>query len=497
MNKAHSSPFTRDQDNRIHQLIDHSKQALTMVLSIQHEMTSTHQQLATGFHKSLEERMRRLSIERDEALLHWSHALLELNTHQVEFMFQLNDNQLISALPHSHHSIDHSATLSTPHNSQANYSSAASYDASQTNAMHSTNPSTHSSQQVTDNHTHSTVLGTRDISSSSSHSSSGSESSNAVVTGNYIDVSHDATHTNYHESNSSYEASSSHAKTISHVATHQHEVNTHSSSQSQLISDLSATENDDEYDARAEEAESLSLTQFSISKLKAQMTQPKNWQKLDDRTDLSDEQWKSKALEIIKRLGKPQKYTEQELTAHLIELESEVECCQQWSLFDRDVQNYLLTLITSRLRKIQDAMDNNPFDQDRIAKMFRRLTRFSSDFRPGFIHGLSRDKIPELDSWEADENQAWDALHKHLEIANPLPPVSEEQQALLQEITHIIKNQSHISNFSVQLRDAVGACLNAGISPENPHLARIITKHLSFLSGKRFKKLRLAVNTLN
>jgi hypothetical protein len=446
MNESNNLAKSDNYSVRIEQLIEHSRQALAMVLSIQDEITSTHQQLGQGFHGSLEERIRRLSIERDEALLHWSHALLELNTHQVELQFKIDQHTILSAAPQEEiHYINGSM--------QANQNS------SNTTAL--------ADGMV--------VLGDPYFKSEETQSSY-----DIVLTKKRINPSQ-------------YEKQKIHQE----VSPSQ-DYKRASISRVKEDSILSSVDLDDsDYDPGLADAETISLTQFSISELKAQMTQPKTWQKVDNNPPKNEEQWRDKALNISKRLGKPKIYNSQEIKTHLLDLESEVECCQQWSIFDRDVQNHLLTIITSRLRKIQDFMEADPFDQDRIAKMFRRLTRFSSDFRPGFIHGLSRDKIPAFDSWEDDEHNAWNALRKYLDVPSTLSPLAEGQRKLLQEIIDLIKDKDTINDFSSLLRDAVGAWLNAGMSPESPHLAKVISKHLSYLSGKRFKKVRLAVHTLN
>jgi hypothetical protein len=124
----------------------------------------------------------------------------------------------------------------------------------------------------------------------------------------------------------------------------------------------------------------------------------------------------------------------------------------------------VVTLITSRLRFIQDFIGDSPFDQDRIAKMFRRLTRFSSDFRPGFIHGLSREKVPEFDSWKNDELQAWKRLEEILDIEPVLPKLSPEHSEKLELLKDLLSKEEEIPDFSNVLRSAVTDCLNSGFS---------------------------------
>ena len=245
------------------------------------------------------------------------------------------------------------------------------------------------------------------------------------------------------------------------------------------------------------DAPKVNLTQFSLEELREQMLQPKSWG-ADEEEDKSEEAdshtGKELALDLVKRLGSPRKVSSSESKEYLIELEAEVECCQSWSALEQEVQHAVVTLVTSRLRDIQDYIGESPFDQDRIAKMFRRLTRFSSDFRPGFIHGLSREKVPEFESWKNDEVKAWERLQKLLEIEPNLPKLTPEREEKLERLKNLLTQEDDNPDFSNSLRAAVTECLNSGFSQESPHLIQVLESHLSHLSGKRFKKLRLAAS---
>ncbi|MFO0659460.1 MAG: hypothetical protein U0165_06480, partial [Polyangiaceae bacterium] len=38
----------------------------------------------------------------------------------------------------------------------------------------------------------------------------------------------------------------------------------------------------------------------------------------------------------------------------------------------------------------------------RVESVFRRLTAFSRDHRPGYVHGLSRGHLPKIGTWSDD-----------------------------------------------------------------------------------------------
>ena len=262
----------------------------------------------------------------------------------------------------------------------------------------------------------------------------------------------------------------------------------------QLSGETDRSEGDQD-DPGVADAPKVSLTQFSLDDLREQMLSPKGWSDDSDvNEDKEDENVLELATELSYRLGRPRELSTGQLKEHLIELEAEVECCQSWSVFDQEIQHAVVTLVTSRLRAIQDYIGESPFDQDRIAKMFRRLTRFSSDFRPGFIHGLSREKIPEHDSWRSDERHAWSRLEGLLNIKPTLPSLSSERAAQLSHLRDLLAREDELTDFSNVLRAAVTECLNSGFTQESPHLVKALSEHLSHLSGKRFKKLRLAAS---
>ena len=244
------------------------------------------------------------------------------------------------------------------------------------------------------------------------------------------------------------------------------------------------------------DAPQVSLAQFSLDDLRKQMLNPKGWsQGMVDAEEEDEDTSLHFAIEVVQRIGTPRSLNAQQLREHLIELEAEVDCCQRWSIFNQEVQHAVVTLITSRLRNIQDQIGDSTFDQERIAKMFRRLTRFSSDFRPGFVHGLSRDKIPEYESWKVDETHAWRRLEQLLNIQPELPKLSPERTEKLERLKNLLTREEEIPNFSNELRAAVTECINSGFPQDSPHLSRLLEHHLSHLSGKRFKKLRLAAST--
>jgi len=243
------------------------------------------------------------------------------------------------------------------------------------------------------------------------------------------------------------------------------------------------------------EAERVLLTPSDLRELQDKLSQQKGWAH-QAPVESSTQAWRDDAEALALRLGAPRAQLDaSHIKQALLDIEAEVECCQQWGEFDREVQNAVLSLITSRLRKLQGHIGSNLFDQDRVAKLFRRLTRYSSDFRPGFVQALSRDKTPSNDSWDADERDAWQRIEELLDIKRPLPKLSEEQEEALSHLKTIAAAAGSES-FSQDIREAVSKCLSAGFPSESPHLTEWVIPHLSQLSGRRFKSLRQAQSQL-
>lgn len=273
----------------------------------------------------------------------------------------------------------------------------------------------------------------------------------------------------------------------------------------QLVAQLISEPDEDDFiddDADVEEDPGIAevqhvlLTPSDLQNLQDKISQQNGWSHQEPE-EVMPLVWRDHAEALVLRLGAPRaQYDAPMIKQALLDIEVEVECCQQWGEYDREVQNALLSLITSRLRKLQGYIGSNLFDQDRIAKLFRRLTRYSSDFRPGFVQALSRDKTPTSESWEADERDAWKRLERILTLSPPLPKLSTEQEVALERLKEISTQKTETSDFSQEFRDAVSKCLIAGFPSESRHLTEWVLPHLSHLSGRRFKSLRQAQSQL-
>ena len=452
--------------------VEHSRTLLAIARGLHRELLAAHVSLASLYQPSMEEKAHRLSIERDEALVAWGRSLLGLNALGVSLKLHFEDEhtppvRACGQEPRELLSYQQqlSQGLSAQEGARVLGSPLTAVELPELERLH-----------VSAQEREEAALGAHEVAPAGTQTQASQEQPTAAPTAELGA-----------ETSGEVSAETS-AETSGEM----------SDSPAPHASPAPLVEEEDPLDEAMDdpgvaEAKQVMLTPRDLEDLQAKMSQS-SWsgEEEEPAREAGGAEWKDKARELSVRLGGPRNsYTPSELKQTLLELEGEVECCQQWGLFGRDVQNALLALITSRLRKLQGYLGDNVFDQERIAKLFRRLTRYSSDFRPGFVQALSRDKVPAGSSWEADEREAWARLEQQLDIKAPLPKLTTDQAQALEELSALTANPKAPS-FENALRQAVTRCLNAHLPVDSPHLTPYVAPHLKRLSGKRFKQLRQA-----
>jgi hypothetical protein len=73
-----------------------------------------------------------------------------------------------------------------------------------------------------------------------------------------------------------------------------------------------------------------------------------------------------------------------------------------WLLLPTEVQRVLVKMLVAIARDIQDVPGVLMVLGARVESVFRRLTAFSRDHRPGYVHGLSRGHLPKIGTWSDD-----------------------------------------------------------------------------------------------
>ncbi|MCB9537142.1 MAG: hypothetical protein H6704_12895 [Myxococcales bacterium] len=198
---------------------------------------------------------------------------------------------------------------------------------------------------------------------------------------------------------------------------------------------------------------------------------------------------------IIERVGEPRaELTDDELLDEAAQVDREVMRCADWSGFPRAIQQALLGLFASRLRRLQDDTSSQlrSLLALQLKKDFAKLTQFSNEHQPGWITGLSRSHRPESGSWVGDAEFWWNALRRELGgFALDAERAALNPEVALRELAVVVGEEVP---SPVRVRRAATRALNAGVQPEDVRLARLLVGHLDALSGdKALKRLRRAV----
>ncbi len=166
---------------------------------------------------------------------------------------------------------------------------------------------------------------------------------------------------------------------------------------------------------------------------------------------------------------------------------------QTWASFPRGVQHALTGYFAARLRRLQDEAPAQVkvVIQLQLKKDFARLGQFSGEQQPGWVAGLGRSNPPEHGDWTADAEICWQTARRELgaltmdaEMAALNPEVS------LGDLDTLLRSGAE----SLQIRRGAIRALNAGVSPDDPRLTRLLVPHLEALAGdKGLKRLRKAV----
>ena len=201
------------------------------------------------------------------------------------------------------------------------------------------------------------------------------------------------------------------------------------------------------------------------------------------------------AQEMAARLGPPaMRETDEERLAEAAVLDRELQRLALWAEYPRGIQRALVGLFACRLRHLQEDSPSHikAILERQIRKDFARLTQFSSDHQPGWVTGLSRQHKPETGTWSGDAIFWWKTLRRELGGFVPETEQSAANPEVALNALQAVMNDRHPDPQNV--RKAATRALNAGVTPEDPRLVRLLIGHLDALSGdKSLKRLRRAV----
>ena len=195
-----------------------------------------------------------------------------------------------------------------------------------------------------------------------------------------------------------------------------------------------------------------------------------------------------------RRLTELRRETDEERLAEAAVLDRELQRLALWAEYPRGIQRALVGLFACRLRHLQEDSPSHikAILERQIRKDFARLTQFSSDHQPGWVTGLSRQHKPETGTWSGDAIFWWKTLRRELGGFVPETEQSAANPEVALNALQAVMNDRHPDPQNV--RKAATRALNAGVTPEDPRLVRLLIGHLDALSGdKSLKRLRRAV----
>lgn len=173
---------------------------------------------------------------------------------------------------------------------------------------------------------------------------------------------------------------------------------------------------------------------------------------------------------------------------------------ERWGGFSSEVQRALLGLYATRARYLQrqEQGERDLSVSLAIERVFRLLTAFSADHRPGWINGLQHDHAPERESWLADARDWYEQLRSSAGLASE--PGGERRQ-LLEDVsgavsTWIAAPPERRRACVLDVETMIRRCFQNGIAKRDPKLVQMVLPILGELKAKDFKTLREAAKDM-
>jgi hypothetical protein len=175
-----------------------------------------------------------------------------------------------------------------------------------------------------------------------------------------------------------------------------------------------------------------------------------------------------------------------------------------WQIFSIGTQRIFLGLAVSRVRWLQEVFSEaDSSENEQLDKVFQRLLWFSKEKQPGNVNGMSRRHCPKSLSWERDAAAWWAMAQATLEgadlkvIDHPLEISPVKMQSRSEgELIHTIEQMAE--GTDKELREAIIAAIDGGLSLNSKRLLRLVCNRPSALKGSsKLKKLRRKVRQLH
>lgn len=167
----------------------------------------------------------------------------------------------------------------------------------------------------------------------------------------------------------------------------------------------------------------------------------------------------------------------------------EADRMERWLELDRNRQQLLLSYAAAKARYLQERARACGASMLMVAGLdpaFRLMNRFSKEYRPGFVWGLSRSHTPKRGQWMNDAEQYW---HELLDLAGRSPKVETNPERALARLEATLEREPPED----QVREAALDVLASGVSASDPRLLRLLEPYVDALTGRPLKAVRRAL----
>ena len=213
-----------------------------------------------------------------------------------------------------------------------------------------------------------------------------------------------------------------------------------------------------------------------------------------DKPRAKQDAWKVTLKKLMDDFGGVQKVTSNRaFTDAVSRVIRVVDQDAEWESVPRGSQKALLGLCAAYTRYLHDdaSQDFRQATMDvYLGNMFSKMTQFSESQRPGFVQGLSRHHRPDGRSWLDDANVWWTRLNNDLSRGDTDPAKETNPERTLANLDAILDEDPS----DKEICQAAVVCLNAGVSPDDKRLVKMLVPHLASLTSARaLKRTRKAI----
>ncbi len=171
-------------------------------------------------------------------------------------------------------------------------------------------------------------------------------------------------------------------------------------------------------------------------------------------------------------------------------LAAAVSKADEWLEQPQETQRALIGFASSMARLLQELSPLDSTGDRTFNRLFSQMTRWSGQYQPGFVPGLSRTKGPTTGNWLSDAEKWWESLLREANLQQ-----GQDQGAVFRRLEELLEGgKPSRAELVAKVRDVV----NAGVSQSDPRLISLLVPHRHRFKGvKALKTLRTKLRKAN